>query len=225
MTKIILLSFKDHFLPRPYPISLCHKTMTKKFMKNLLKIGLLGLVIYGLSLSAMAQSYQLKSHKIEIRGMAKPEHAWTSKATKASLTADFVIEGNTFKELRKATLDITTKSIKSDKNSDLMDNRTYETLLADKYALIQYVLTSLKSVTAQGNESTLVLAGTLTMAGKSQPVELTMKGKILADGSIELKGSQALKMSSYGIKPPSFMLGALKVVDDVTIVYSVVLQK
>ncbi len=194
-------------------------------MKNLLKIGLLGLVIYGFSQSAVAQSYELKSHKIELRGMAKPEHAWTSKARKATLTADFVIEGNTFKELKKATLDIPIKGIKSDKNSDLMDNRTYETLLADKYASIQYVATSLKSVTVQGNESTLVLVGTLTMAGKSQAVELTMKGKILADGKIELSGSQALKMSTYGIKPPSFMLGALKVVDDVTIVYSVTLQK
>ncbi len=194
-------------------------------MKNSLKIGLIGLMIYGLGQSVMAQSYQLKSHKIELRGMAKPEHAWTSQATKATLTADFVMEGNSFKELKKATLDIPTKGIKSDKNSDLMDNRTYETLLADKYPSIQYVATSLKSAILQGNESTLVLVGTLTMAGKSQPVELTMKGKILANGAIELNGSQALKMSNYGIKPPSFMLGALKVVDDITIVYSVTLQK
>lgn len=194
-------------------------------MKILLKVGIIALLVCGANLLAMAQNYQLKSHKIEIRGMAKPEHAWTSQVTKASLTADFVIEGNTFKELKKATLEITTKGIKSDKNSDLMDNRTYETLLADKYPSIQYLLTGLKSATIQGGESTIIVTGTLTMAGKSQPVELTMKGKILTDGSIELKGSQALKMSSYGIKPPSFMFGALKVVDDVTIVYSVTLQK
>ena len=194
-------------------------------MKIVFKIGLIGLFFYGLCLPAVAQEYQLKSHKIEIKGSAKPEHAWTSKATKATLKADFVIEGNAFKELKKATLEIPVKGIKSDKNSDLMDNRTYETLLADKYPNIQYVLTSLKSATLQGNETLLVLAGSLTIGGKSQPVELSMKGKILPDGSIELSGSQALKMSNYGIKPPTFMLGALKVMDDVTIVYSITLKK
>jgi hypothetical protein len=32
-------------------------------------------------------------------------------------------------------------------------------------------------------------------------------------------------MSNHGIKPPSFMLGAMKVADEITISYDVILKK
>jgi hypothetical protein len=32
-------------------------------------------------------------------------------------------------------------------------------------------------------------------------------------------------MSTYGVKPPSFMLGAMKVADEVTLTYDVILKK
>jgi len=192
-------------------------------MKTIQKIGLTLFLFFIANLSF--GQYQLKSHKIELKGTAKPDHAWTSKATKATVKADFVIENNTFKALKSASLEIQTKGIKSDKKSDLMDERTYETLLADKHPTINYAFSQLKSNTVQGDETSLTLAGTLTIAGKSQNIDLLMKGKLLKDGSIELNGSHKLKMSNYGIKPPSFMFGALKVMDDVTIVFQLTLQK
>jgi len=45
------------------------------------------------------------------------------------------------------------------------------------------------------------------------------------DGSIACSGSQQIKMTDYQIKPPSFMLGALKTGDALTINFSLTLKK
>ena len=49
--------------------------------------------------------------------------------------------------------------------------------------------------------------------------------KVLPNGDIEIKGTKKILMSNHGIKPPSFMLGALKVGDEVTLDIYVVLHK
>jgi len=65
----------------------------------------------------------------------------------------------------------------------------------------------------------------LTIAGVTKQV--TLQGKITenADGSATITGSRKIKMSEFGITPPSFMLGALKVGDEVTVEYTLKLKK
>jgi hypothetical protein len=40
------------------------------------------------------------------------------------------------------------------------------------------------------------------------------------DKTITITGAQKIKMSEFGVKPPTFMLGALKVGDVVTVEYN-----
>ena len=60
--------------------------------------------------------------------------------------------------------------------------------------------------------------GTLTIAGQSQPAILP--GKLYpGGGGLWLDGQYTLKMSTFGIKPPTMMMGTIKVGDAVTIRY------
>lgn len=174
---------------------------------------------------AGAQSkYSTKSFQLVINGTSNV-HDWSSKATVVNVTGDFLLNNNIPEKLNNATVKVATKSLKSTKNSDLMDDRTYSTLKADKFPEIVYVFTKIINVQQSGGETIMNVSGNLTLSGVTKPTDLTLRIKSLANGDLEIKGSKKILMSTYGIKPPSFMLGAMKVGDEVTLIYDVILKK
>lgn len=177
-----------------------------------------------LQLQTSAQGYTTKSSKITIDGTSSM-HEWSSVVNKVNVQTDFTITNGVIQKLNSATVTMETKSIKSTKNSSLMDERTYSTLKADKFPNITFVLTNVVSIQQTGNEATVTVTGNLTIGGVSKPTELILKIKTLANGEMEVRGTKKITMSNHGIKPPSFMLGALKVGDTVTLTYSVILIK
>ena len=50
------------------------------------------------------------------------------------------------------------------------------------------------------------MSGTLTIAGRENPIELRGTGAV-DNGTIMLKGTKVLKMTEFGVKPPSLMFG------------------
>ncbi len=72
--------------------------------------------------------------------------------------------------------------------------------------------------------TTVVMSGLLTIAGKQNAVDITGTGSADLDGTIRMKGSKQFNMSEYGVKPPSLMLGTMKVRDPVTVSFDLVLN-
>lgn len=174
---------------------------------------------------AGAQSkYTTKSFQLLINGTSNV-HDWSSKATTVNITGDFLVNNNIPEKINNATVKVQTKSLKSTKDSDLMDDRTHSTLKADKFPEIVYVFTKVINVQQSGGETIMNVSGNLTLCGVTKPTDLTLRIKTLANGDLEIKGSKKITMSTYGVKPPSFMLGAMKVGDEVTLTYNVVLKK
>lgn len=171
-----------------------------------------------------AQTYTAKTYKLSIRGTSTM-HDWSSTATNVTVQGDFVINNGIIEKVTGGNVNVVTKSIKSDKNSGLMDSRTHETLKADKNPNITYAVTKVTGVPASGGEASVTVSGNLNIGGTSKPTDLTLKMKVLPNGDIEIKGTKKILMSNHGIKPPSFMLGALKVGDEVTLDIYVVLHK
>jgi len=68
------------------------------------------------------------------------------------------------------------------------------------------------------------LAGELTIAGQSQPV--TVDGTVVNEnGQIRVRGTKALVMTDYGVRPPTLMLGTMRVNPNVTIGFDVLLRQ
>jgi polyisoprenoid-binding protein YceI len=59
--------------------------------------------------------------------------------------------------------------------------------------------------------------GTLTLAGRGLPIEVAGTISELEEGVIRVSAQKQIRMTEWGIKPPSLMLGTLKVHDPVTI--------
>jgi polyisoprenoid-binding protein YceI len=187
---------------------------------------LLFLTILLLAGTINAQSkYSTKSFQLTINGTSNV-HDWTSKATNVYVAGDFGLNNNNnLEKINIATVKVQTKSLKSTKNSDIMDDRTHSTLKADKFPEITYVFTKVLSIQQSGGETIMNIAGNLTLGGVTKPTDLTIRIKALPNGEFEVKGTRKILMSNYGIKPPSFMLGAMKVGDEVTLTYDVILKK
>jgi polyisoprenoid-binding protein YceI len=104
-----------------------------------------------------------------------------------------------------------------------MDKKAREALKATANPQIQYVMKSAQ-VQAPGTDgwTTLKANGTLKIAGVEKPVAMTVKGKPLGDGSFRFTGSTPLKMSDFGIDPPTAMLGTMKTGNQIVVHFDVV---
>ncbi len=71
-------------------------------------------------------------------------------------------------------------------------------------------------ITTADGKMTIVSTGNLSMAGAEQTVSVTFTGERV-DNLVTFKGSQKLKMSDFGMTPPTAMFGQIKTRDDVVV--------
>jgi polyisoprenoid-binding protein YceI len=107
--------------------------------------------------------------------------------------------------------------------STIMDRLMHTALKTSQHPTIVFVLTEPAGSSGTGSGTlTMTAKGTLTLAGETQPVEMTVTGQRLDAGRIRFTGSYPLSMSDYGITPPTAMFGALRTGADVVVHFDVV---
>ncbi|HEX6964917.1 MAG TPA: YceI family protein [Gemmatimonadaceae bacterium] len=119
--------------------------------------------------------------------------------------------------LRRADITIPVKSLTCGERK--MDDNMYKTLEADKYPDIQYTLVDTQIVPGSqaGDSIAIKVNGQLTIAGQTHPVTLDVEVIRAVDGTATGRGTVNILMSDFGIKPPSFFFGRLKVDDRIAI--------
>lgn len=83
---------------------------------------------------------------------------------------------------------------------------------------------SWKMTSYQVEGANVLINGKLTIAGKENVIVIRGTGNA-ENGTIRLKGSKQFRMTEYGVKPPSLMLGTMKVADPVTVSFDLVLSE
>ena len=176
------------------------------------------LVTGSFRMQAQSQYSLLSGYAITINGSSNV-HDWTETAVKTTGDATITWTDGSF-TINHLSLKIEVAAIESEHGS-IMDNKTYDALKAKSYPYISFKMTSLKSMTKSGTGYLVKVMGDLTIAGKTRNVELTAMAYIKENGKILFDGSRSLKMTEYGIDPPTAMMGAMQVGDDVTIKFKV----
>jgi len=105
-----------------------------------------------------------------------------------------------------------------------MDTKTYEAFNADKNPMISFKSTDVNSLKVDGSDIIVSVTGNMTIAGVTRKVTLTAAGKIIKPGVYEFKGTIPVKMTDYKMKPPTAMMGVMKVGDDVKLKFSVTFE-
>jgi polyisoprenoid-binding protein YceI len=101
-----------------------------------------------------------------------------------------------------------------------MDKNLYSTLNADKNPIISYTLSGYDILNGLSSSFAANTKGTLKISGTEKLVDMKVNASRLAEGKVTAEGEQSLLMTDFGIKPPSFMLGTLKVGNEVKVKFN-----
>jgi polyisoprenoid-binding protein YceI len=164
-------------------------------------------------------AYTSKQSKMSVQGSSSL-HEWESEVTNVECKGSIIIDHSQLVEIKNVLVKIPVTSIKSTKGR-IMDNKTYEAFNSDKNPTIIYKLTSVKI--SESGEYNVVAAGTLTMAGVTKPIDLTAKARVLANGDVKISGSKKLNMKDFSMTPPTAMMGTIKVGEEVTVNFEILL--
>lgn len=145
-------------------------------------------------------------------------HDWTMLAENLTGTMEVDIYKDRI-HIEDLRLEVPVKSLKSGKSK--MDDNAYKALKADRHKIIKYQFSSVKNQKAISETVfELTTVGQLTVAGKTRSLQIPVKATKTANG-LQIQGSTAFKMSSFGVEPPSFMMGAVSTGDLITINFSI----
>ena len=104
--------------------------------------------------------------------------------------------------------------------SIIMDRLMYRALKTSEFEEIVYELTLAELVAIEGAPAdtfALATTGNLSIAGITHEITTTIGGEALQDGSYHFAGSYPMKMTDYGMRPPTALFGALHTRDDVIV--------
>jgi polyisoprenoid-binding protein YceI len=104
-----------------------------------------------------------------------------------------------------------------------MNSHMLEALKAKDHPDIAFRLASYDLAPGSGVE-TGTLNGVLTIGGGDQAIALPVQITDGSSGTLRITGKYELNMKDYGIKPPTLMLGTMKVHEKVTVNFDLLLK-
>lgn len=140
-------------------------------------------------------------------------HAWKMESAKIAGSIDTPSQ---------VVVTIPVTSLKSEHAK--MDKLMAEALKAKTHPEIRYQMTSANPANPAGDAFVLKTQGKLTIAGVTRDVAFDVHGTRGADGRYTLAGQAPIKMTDYGIKPPTAMMGTIKTGDDVKVTFRWVVE-
>jgi len=104
-----------------------------------------------------------------------------------------------------------------------MNGHMRTALKADQAPEIRFRASSVRVTPTSADAGTAVMQGTLSIAGEDRPV--TINGTVAREnGQIRVRGSERIVMTEWNVRPPSLMMGTMKVRPAATVGFDVVLK-
>ncbi len=148
-------------------------------------------------------------------------HGWSCTAEKfdAAIELDtsvaMELAAATPKALKRVEVKVPVRALKCGHGG--MDDNMYKALKADESPEIAYIMATFDAVPGDADGFTLKTSGTLSLAGKENKLAMDVVTTRLADGTVKATGVVPIKMTDYGIKPPTAIFGTLRTGDDVKV--------
>ncbi len=172
--------------------------------------------------NSFAQSnYHAQALNVSVTGTSTL-HDWEMKSSKGQFDANITVAKDKL-IFTGLSFNFPAESLKSGHGA--MDKNTYKALNTSKNPTISFVLTS-GNVSSTGTNTYLLKGmGKLTIAGTTllTDLETTLKYNP-TDKSFTCTGTKKFKMSEYGVKPPTVMMGAIKTGDAIAITYNLTIK-
>jgi len=150
-------------------------------------------------------------------------HKWDMNAKSFTGDAQFgFTPTNTGKLTNIKSLSFSLPVLNLKSNDRGLDKNAYKALKADVFKNITYKLTTANVQFITGNKYLVKTTGNLSIAGVTNEIAMDVYCMVNNDATITCTGSEHLKMTDYEVKPPTFMLGAMKTGNDITLDFTMV---
>lgn len=154
--------------------------------------------------------------KVVVKGTSTL-HDWEADAEKITAKGSLVIENQQISNVPTFTMEIPVTSLESGKGA--MNKNMYKALKEDDHPNISFQIQDVES-----NGSKLDAKGKLSIAGTTKTIDLNPSYKV-NNSQVTINGSYTMKMTEWGIDPPTAMFGTIKTGDEITIDYELILTK
>lgn len=156
-----------------------------------------------------------KNSKLSVTGTSSL-HDWEMTATGFTAETGLKLEGNAVSEIQYIKFSVPVSGLESGKN--MMDNKAYEALQEKKFPQIKFALKEGVAPALSGKSAELT--GMLTIAGKTKEVKVPVDFIISPDQQFTASGKVPLKMSDFGIEPPTVFFGTITTNNEVEVKFN-----
>ena len=118
---------------------------------------------------------------------------------------------------------VTVPAEKLDCRNGTMNEHMRKALKVDRFPTITFHVASYDLAKAADGVN-LTLTGTLTLGGVEKPITINATAKPGENGTLLVSGTREVRMTEFGLKPPTLMLGTLKVDERIKVGFDVVLK-
>jgi len=141
-------------------------------------------------------------------------HDWHEIAEDFTIEMSLTADGSASPVINKVILTCKAASIMSD--NSIMTNKTHEALRVDNHPEITFNSAQESALQVRNGGFSSTITGQLTINGIKNQVTVPVEGT-LTGTRLTVKGAKSIKMSDYGIKAPTALMGTLKTGDEVTV--------
>ena len=161
----------------------------------------------------------MKDFNVTIHGTSNL-HEWDEKVgiVSGNSSVKWNVDGSFDIETVSIKMDV--RSIRSDKGS-VMDNNTYKALKGEAHPQITFALNKTLKAMQFHSAKIIPAKGNLTIAGVTKPIDMQVKVFMHNKGKMSFEGSQVIKMTDYGISPPTAIFGTLKTGNIIVLKYKI----
>ena len=190
-----------------------------------MKCSLINLILFLLLILPVVTisqtNFSVKSHNITVSGTSNI-HDWTATVQNASGYCIIDTIGSLI-NISNINIMIESNSLKSSKGS-IMDSKMKDALKADKYPTIAFISKQTKVLHKSKDNIQLQIAGVLIIGGVSKYIEVLGNCRSFSNELFITMGSKELKMTDFGVKPPTALFGTLLTANEIKIDFKIILS-
>ena len=153
--------------------------------------------------------------------------SWSCKATELEATIESAgpaaVTATLAGEKSVKAVDVKIPAARLDCANGTMNEHMRKALKAKEHPVIAFTVASY-DVTKGDEGVTGTLNGQLTLGGTTKPIAVRATGTPAPDGTLHVTGTHEFAMTEFGIKPPTLMLGTMKVGDKVKVSFDLFLK-
>jgi len=193
-------------------------TLRRLSVFSALLVFMMTAMSFSLNEKLVTTSFRLQNLTVAVDGTSTL-HDWTIKSAQGQCEVNFELASDKLTGVSGLNFSIPAESLKSGNN--MMDNNTYKALKTKEHKNVSYVLTSGSVSQVNGTTYQIKTKGKLTISGTTKETDIVANAVYNAsEKSYTITGNKKIKMSAWGVKPPTVMMGTIKTGDDITISFN-----